>query len=220
MSEEVKEGKSISLGTDVQTESKQINTASVETQEMASQVQKEVKEAFCDGSIQTVSRGSQSRADMSSQEINCQILRPEQQEESIEDEEAIVCFRCDGTKVNKKGLPCRRCNGSGSLNNRFFQDLMKVLREEIKSFTTQTFQRLMVEYLSKKSADQALEEHKGITCDGCNVTSMTGIRYKCSVCPDFDLCDKCEASNTHAHPFLKIRRHDQAPQFISCQYQY
>jgi hypothetical protein len=66
MAEEVKEAKSVSLGTmNVQTESKQIATASVETNEMASQIQiqKEVKEAFCDGSIQTESKGSQSRAD-------------------------------------------------------------------------------------------------------------------------------------------------------------
>lgn len=85
---------------------------------------------------------------------------------------------------------------------------MKVLREEIKSFTTQTFQRLMVEYLSKKSADQAQEVHQSVCCDGCEANPVTGIRYKCSVCPDFDLCEKCEASNTHGHPFLKIRKYD------------
>jgi len=64
-----------------------------------------------------------------------------------------VCFKCDGTKANKKGLPCRRCLGSGSLSNKFYTDLVKVVKEEIQSYTTQTFQRLMVDYLGKKAAD-------------------------------------------------------------------
>ena len=88
------------------------------------------------------------------QEINCQILRPEKHEESIEEDDAIICFRCDGTKITKKGLPCRRCNGSGNLNSKFLTDLMKMMREEIKSYTSQTFQRLMVDYLGKRSSDQ------------------------------------------------------------------
>jgi len=83
---------------------------------------------------------------------------------------------------------------------------MKVLREEIRSYTTQTFQRLMVDYLGKKAADQAAIVHPTVTCDSCGATPIQGIRYKCSVCPDFDFCDKCEAEKLHPHPFLKIRR--------------
>ena len=35
---------------------------------------------------------------------------------------------------------------------------------------------------------------------------VCGIRYKCSVCFDFDLCEKCESTNQHppTHPLLKI----------------
>jgi len=120
---------------------------------MASQIQKDVKEVCCDGSIQTESKGSQFKMEVIEQEINCQIIRPEKEEESMNNDEAIVCFRCDGTKVNKKGLPCRRCNGSGNLNSKFMGDIVKILREEIHSYTTQTFQRLMVDYLGKRAAD-------------------------------------------------------------------
>jgi hypothetical protein len=39
-----------------------------------------------------------------------------------------------------------------------------------------------------------------------------GIRYKCAVCADFDLCEDCESLNeSHDHPFLKIKNPKQAP---------
>jgi len=118
-----------SCNTNVQTDEKEMN-ATVPTNEMGSQIRTDVKEQFCDGSIQTESKSSQKFFEGKEQEVNCEILKP-QQEESIEDENAIVCFRCDGSQINKKGLPCRRCNGTGHLNNKFYGELMKVLRQEI-----------------------------------------------------------------------------------------
>lgn len=76
----------------------------------------------------------------------------------------------------------------------------------------------MVDYYGKKAADQASIIHQEVTCDGCKAHPIQGIRYKCSVCPDFDFCDKCEAERTHGHPFLKIRKPEQAPAFINCTY--
>lgn len=52
-----------------------------------------------------------------------------------EDEDKVPCFRCDGTKVNRKGMPCRRCNGTGVTTNKFFKELTKILKEEIQSYT-------------------------------------------------------------------------------------
>jgi len=48
--------------------------------------------------------------------------------------------------------------------------------------------------------------HRGVLCDGCGVTPIRGIRYKCAVCPDYDLCAGCEGKNVHPdHALLKIR---------------
>jgi peptidoglycan hydrolase-like protein with peptidoglycan-binding domain len=49
--------------------------------------------------------------------------------------------------------------------------------------------------------------HEGITCDGCQQSPISGVRYKCRVCPDYDLCSSCEAKNTHPpdHPLIKFK---------------
>lgn len=33
--------------------------------------------------------------------------------------------------------------------------------------------------------------HEGITCDICQASPIRGVRYRCSVCPDFDSCEAC-----------------------------
>lgn len=45
--------------------------------------------------------------------------------------------------------------------------------------------------------------HRSITCDGCRKHPLVGVRYKCMVCDDYDLCKDCE-SNGHPHPMLRI----------------
>ena len=53
--------------------------------------------------------------------------------------------------------------------------------------------------------------HYRVSCDGCNTSPIYGARYKCSVCKDFDFCQKCEATVPHSHPFLKIKVPGTAP---------
>jgi len=49
--------------------------------------------------------------------------------------------------------------------------------------------------------------HHGITCDGCQLSPIRGVRFKCRTCPDYDLCEACEAKNTHPadHPLIKFK---------------
>ncbi|KAG4072395.1 hypothetical protein HA402_004327 [Bradysia odoriphaga] len=50
--------------------------------------------------------------------------------------------------------------------------------------------------------------HNGITCDGCGKQNIEGIRYKCTECEEYNLCESCE-TRTGLHPqshiFNKIK---------------
>ncbi|XP_078602752.1 sequestosome-1-like isoform X2 [Branchiostoma floridae x Branchiostoma japonicum] len=47
--------------------------------------------------------------------------------------------------------------------------------------------------------------HPNVVCDGCNGPVM-GSRFKCTVCPDFDLCGNCEGVGLHPeHELLRMR---------------
>ncbi|XP_034722371.1 sequestosome-1-like [Etheostoma cragini] len=46
--------------------------------------------------------------------------------------------------------------------------------------------------------------HSDVTCDGCD-GPVVGTRFKCSVCPNYDLCSSCQARGTHTeHALLPI----------------
>lgn len=79
---------------------------------------------------------------------------------------------------------------------------------------------MLIDRMAEKQAAQAKVVHEKFFCDSCDVGPITGIRYMCSVCHDFDLCEKCEQTKGHEHPLLKVRNPEQAPVKIVCQYRH
>lgn len=57
-------------------------------------------------------------------------------------------------------------------------------------------------------------EHHGITCDECGMNPIKGIRYKCTVREDFDLCENCEAKRAQPFAMIKITDPSQAPKVL------
>jgi len=74
----------------------------------------------------------------------------------------------------------------------------------VESTTTQTPKSSCP---SGKSEDESMV-HGGVVCDGCGKRGFSGIRFKCTVCPDFDLCEMCEAKRIHDpnHAFTRITK--------------
>ena len=54
------------------------------------------------------------------------------------------------------------------------------------------------------AAPEAEATHSGVTCDGCGMSPIVGVRFKCTGRPDYDLCSACEAKTAQPYPMMKI----------------
>ena len=48
--------------------------------------------------------------------------------------------------------------------------------------------------------------HRYVTCDHCHKSPITGNRYKCLVCPDYDHCHECEIQFPHEHDMIILKK--------------
>jgi hypothetical protein len=119
-------------------------------------------------------------------------------------------------KKGKKG----KCGGGANMPRNAIKNL---IRQELETAVPGIFDKLMNESEEKpknaaaadiEESKEPLVHHEGVQCDGCGVSPIVGIRYKCAVCKDFDYCAKCEESLGHDHPFLKIRKAGGTPSMI------
>lgn len=54
------------------------------------------------------------------------------------------------------------------------------------------------------SQPENLPVHGGFICDGCEIGPITGTRFKCFECGDYDLCSACEPVTHRHHIMLRI----------------
>ena len=92
------------------------------------------------------------------------------------------------------------------------KDIPQNAMKEIESWKniivegTKKYSEKVLENLKKINFEKKEQVvHERFLCDGCKMSPIVGIRYKCAVCPDFDFCEKCEAKmgESHNHPFIK-----------------
>jgi len=43
------------------------------------------------------------------------------------------CFKCEGKKINKKGLECKKCKGSGKMGAKFTEEIRTIVNTEVKN---------------------------------------------------------------------------------------
>lgn len=115
-------------------------------------------------------------------------VNEESSEESEEEEE--VKGRCRTVR------PCRRPMG---LPPR--KAMKRLICRELDQIAPQIFQELIeCKELGKPCVKPGEEQihtsqvvtHPNVACDGCSISPITGVRYKCSVCNNFDYCELCE----------------------------
>ncbi len=95
-----------------------------------------------------------------------------------------------------------------------FQNLVKL--NEVKKDDKKEEKKDKEEKKNEKKEE--LITHYRVKCDGCKKFPIEGIRYKCTICKNFDYCEECEKKYAleHGHPLLKIRKPELTPISIIC----
>lgn len=177
-----------------------------------------MKDMGCDGiKTSTQAQACQMNVNMSDSEVNCQLLVPDEndREEAIESE--VTCFKCNGSGVNKKGLPCRKCKSTGLLMSNELSEMHEIVKQEVGEYCRDRFKQMFKEYMDAKQVEQEGQVHEGIECDACGKCPIKGIRFKCAIQSDYDLCEDCERKGINSeHAMVKIRKPSMAPAKIVC----
>jgi len=73
--------------------------------------------------------------------------------------------------------------------------------DNISKSTTQTTSPIPSPQTRRKAPE--VESTHNVNCSLC-LNKIHGIRWKCTVCPHFDLCNICEQSHIRSHPLIRI----------------
>jgi hypothetical protein len=67
--------------------------------------------------------------------------------------------------------------------------------------------KVLIYHIAEDQNRQHTIIHRGIACDGCGMSPIRGIRWKCLNCRDCDFCSDCEANDPHnkTHLLVKIK---------------
>ena len=92
--------------------------------------------------------------------------------------------------------------------------IKNLINNELNKQAQDVFQKLMKsEDLGDidMTPEEAEAVHEGVECDGCGMNPIRGIRYKCTIRKNYDVCATCEERQSHEHAFVKIRQPGGAP---------
>lgn len=112
-------------------------------------------------------------------------------DEEMKQEPATGQKKCKKDKV--KGIPRKALKNL--INNELEKQAQEVFKQLLKSDDLPQ---------AEQAAGNPDAIHEGIECDGCSVNPIRGLRFKCSVCKNYDLCSACEERLSHEHAMLKI----------------
>jgi len=94
-------------------------------------------------------------------------------------------------------------------------EAMRIMESQNKSSIR--FEIILSDTDSRDSKEEIPGEnavHSHVTCDECGVHPIVGVRYKCAIRNDYDLCATCESKRAQPHAMVKIYSPQQAPKAI------
>jgi hypothetical protein len=138
----------------------------------------------------------------------------------IDPKAGCPCFLCYGKRINKKGKPCKRCNGTGAISQEDFAILKKIVAEEAKSCVTSMIDEVksslaMSMRIGKEEPKEPqkqlpiptvvnpIPKNIPMSCHYCSSPFMD-LYYSCPLCPQLYLCQMCESQKFHPHDLKKI----------------
>lgn len=142
-----------------------------------------------------------------------------------ENKEANIKVKPTIKKIASQDKIIKKGKTSVESFNKIDEFIQKVIDKNVKSAMIEYQNKIKENELKAKHKKQKEIEkkkeviHQNVTCDGCGKKDFQGIRYKCSVCYNFDYCEECEEKFTeeHQHPFLKIRIPSLVPIEFKCE---
>ena len=113
-----------------------------------------------------------------------------------------------GTQQSAYGQPAQTAEG-GMSTKVIQQELLNTMREVNKSLNE-------LKDAIVPQVNQCV--HVGVQCENCKCTNLIGIRYKCFICQNYNLCQKCEGYSPSIHPghcFIKFRAPETMQEIIT-----
>ena len=93
-------------------------------------------------------------------------------------------------------------------NIKNFGNFMLLNSEQIANNIFDKYNFFKNYFTQQQQQKEAIEIHYDYICDGCEISPIMGTRYHCEQCEDYDLCEKCYASEkktAHGHSFKAIK---------------
>lgn len=133
--------------------------------------------------------------------------------EELDDVE-VVSVKAEEQKAEVKAEP--QVDIAAMIQSRIAEIIPEITKKVTEDVTTSMIKSTTSSRISAEEAKKPSSQvvHEGVTCDSCGKYPIVGIRYKCSICHNYDFCEECEARGDHPHAFLKIRTPAQAPKVL------
>ena len=114
-------------------------------------------------------------------------------------ENSSICFQSNIIPKKEENFPIKEEKRELTEEERIKENIRSLVKSKLKTLESNIYNEII-------KNEQPI--HNGIKCNACGTKNIKGIRYKCSTCDNYNLCENCEENSNHDenHILLKIRQ--------------